>query len=161
MMHVEPQREHQVLQKLIGEWTFEGECSMGPDQPPSKSGGAETVRGLGGFWVLCEGQGEMPGGGLCKTLLTLGYDPQKKRYVGSWVGSMMAHLWTYEGTFDAAGKVLTLNCEGPHMAAEGNTAKYKDVIEFKSDDHRVMTSHMQGEDGKWQQFMTATFRRRK
>lgn len=35
--------------------------------------------------------------------------------------------------------------------------KYKDVIEFKSNDHRVMTSHMVRDDGQWQQFMTAHY----
>jgi hypothetical protein len=39
--------------------------------------------------------------------------------------------------------------------------RYQDVIELKSDDHRTLTSHMQGEDGTWQPFMTAHYRRRK
>jgi hypothetical protein len=39
--------------------------------------------------------------------------------------------------------------------------KYKDVIELRSDDHRVLTSHMLGDDGKWYGFMTAHYRRRK
>jgi hypothetical protein len=58
-----------------------------------------------------------------------GYDPQQ-RYVGTWIGSMMTHLWVYDGAPDAAGRVLTLHTEGPHMAAEGQMAQYKDVIEF-------------------------------
>ncbi len=45
------------------------------------------------------------------------------------------------------------------MAAEGKMAKYKDVIEWKGADHRVMTSHMLGDDGKWRGFMTANYRR--
>jgi len=161
MMNAEPQREHQWLQRLVGEWTFEGECTMGPDQPAVKSTGSERVRSLGGLWVLCEGQGEMPGGGACTTMMTVGYDPQKKRCVGTWIGSMMTHLWVYDGELDAAGKVLTLNAEGPDMCTEGKIGKYKDVIEFKSDDQRVLTSHMLGDDGKWHQFMTANYRRKK
>ena len=57
--------------------------------------------------------------------------------------------------------MLTLNAEGPSMATEGKMAKYRDVIEFKSDDHRVLTSHMLGDDGEWRQFMTAHYRRKK
>jgi hypothetical protein len=38
-------------------------------------------------------------------------------------------------------------------------AKYKDVIEFKSDDHRVLTSHMLGDDGEWHGLMVANYRR--
>jgi hypothetical protein len=161
MMKVEPQKEHQWLQKLIGQWTTEADCTMGPDQPPAKSKGTESVRSLGGLWVLCEGQGEMPGGDPHTMMMTLGYDPQKKHFVGTWIGSMMTHLWVYDGALDAAGKVLTLNTEGPNVCAEGKITKYKDVIEFKSDDHRVLTSHMLGDDGKWQQFMTADYRRKR
>jgi hypothetical protein len=160
-MHVEPQKEHHWLQKLVGEWTYEHECGAGPDQPPSKAEGTESVRSLGGLWVLCEGQGEMPGGGMATMLMTLGYNPQTKRFVGTWIGSMMTHLWVYDGSLDASGKVLTLNAEGPSWTEEGQMAQYKDVIEFKSDDHRILTSHLLGADGKWQQFMEAHYRRKK
>ena len=158
-MDAEPQSEHQWLLKLIGEWTFEADAGT-EGKPDEKCGGTESVRALGGLWVLCESQGEMPGGGMATTLMTLGYDPQKKRYVGTWIGSMMTHLWVYDGSLGAAGNVLTLEAEGPDFEVEGKTAKYRDVIEFKSDDHRVLTSQMLGEDGQWQPFMTAHYRRK-
>ncbi len=159
-MKVEPQKEHEWLRQLLGEWNYESECSMGPGQPPEKFAGSENVRSLGGLWVLCEGHGEMPDGGMAATLMTLGYDPQKKQYLGTWVGSMMTHLWVYAGSLDAEEKVLTLNTEGPTFTEEGKLAKYKDVIEVKSHDHRVLTSHMLGDDGEWRQFMTASYRRK-
>ncbi|MGH9672403.1 MAG: DUF1579 domain-containing protein [Bryobacteraceae bacterium] len=160
-MKSEPQKEHQWLQKLVGEWTSEAEMKMKPDEPPVKSRGTESVRSLGGLWVLAEGEGEMPGGGAATTLMTLGYDPEKKRYVGTWVGSMMTHMWLYEGAIDASGNVLTLNTEGPGMAGDGKMASYQDVIEFKSDDHRILSSQVLGDDGKWQRFMTANYRRQR
>jgi len=161
VMQAEPQKEHQWLQKLVGEWTYEADATMGPDKPPEKCSGTESVRSLGGVWILAEGQGEMPGGGAATTLITLGYDPQKKRFVGTFIGSMMTQLWMYDGALDASENVLTLDTDGPNMAAEGKTAKYKDVIEIKSDDHRVLSSHMLGDDGTWQEFMRANYRRKK
>jgi len=161
-MPAQPQKEHQWLQKLVGEWTYENEAMMGPDQPSLKSTGTETVRSLGGLWILAEGQGEMPcSGAPATTLMTLGYDPQKQRYVGTWIGSMMTYLWQYDGELDASETVLTLHNEGPAMSGEDKMAKYKDVIEFKSDDHRILTSHMLSDDRQWQQFMTAHYRRKK
>jgi hypothetical protein len=59
--------------------------------------------------------------------MTLGYDPAKKRFVGSFVASMMTFLWLYDGELDAAQKVLKLDAEGPSFAGEGKMAKYVDA----------------------------------
>jgi hypothetical protein len=154
-----PQREHQWLQKLVGEWTSELEAQMEPGKPAEKCMGTESVRSLGGLWILADGRGKMPDGSPVTTLMTLGYDPQRQRFVGTFIGSMMTNLWVYEGTLDAAGKVLTLDTEGPSMAGDAKLTKYKDAMEILSDDHRVLTSRMLGDDGKWHQFMTAHYRR--
>jgi hypothetical protein len=161
-MKAEPQQEHEWLQKLVGEWTYETEAAAEPAKASEKISGTESVRSLGGIWVLAEGQGEMPGGGQATTLFTLGYDPQEKRYVGTWIGSMMTHLWVYDGGgLDASEKVLTLESEGPSMDGEGKTARYKDIIEFKNDDHRVLTAFVRGQDGEWSKMMTVNYRRKK
>jgi hypothetical protein len=68
-------------------------------------------------------------------------------------------LCKYEGSVD--GRVLTLNTEGPSPADPRKTAKMKDVIEVKSKDHKVLTSYIQGEDGKWVLFMTLNAKRKK
>ena len=133
---------------------------MSPDTPPVIWDGTESVRTLGGLWILAEGSGETPGGGAMTSLMALGYDPEKKRFVGTFIASVMTFLWVYDGELDAAEKVLTLNAEGPDFTQPGKTAKYRDVIEFKSDDHRVLSSHALGDDGQWHQFMTANYRRK-
>ncbi|MGH6865785.1 MAG: DUF1579 domain-containing protein [Methyloceanibacter sp.] len=159
-MKAEVQKEHLWLQKLIGDWSFEAECLMGPDQPPMKSTGSETVRSLGGLWTVGEGQGTCPDGTPVTSIMTLGYDPQKQRCVGTFVASMMTHMWTYDGALDASGKVLTLDTVGPSFAGDGSMVKYQDVIEFINDDHRVLRSRSLAEDGKWTEFMTAHYRRK-
>ena len=122
-MKTEPQKEHQWLQQLVGEWTSEADCAMGPGQPSTKSYGTERVRMVGGLWMVGEGQGEMPGGGTATMIMTLGYDPQKQKYLGTWIGSMMTHMWHYDGEMDASGRILTLSAEGPSMAGDGTMAQ--------------------------------------
>jgi hypothetical protein len=159
-MITKPHKEHYWLQQLVGEWTYEGEADMGPDKSPEKFRGTESVRSIGGLWTMAEGRGEMPDGEMATMVMTLGYDPQRMRYVGTWFGSMMTHLWIYDGEMDASQRVLTLNAVGPDMTVEGRTAKYRDVIEWKSDDLRLLTSHVLGDDGTWHQFMRASYRRK-
>jgi hypothetical protein len=156
----EPQQQHRWLQKLVGEWTYEHESVCEPGKPPAKFTGTDSVRMLGELWVLCEGKGNMPGGGTGTTLMTLGYDPAKQRFVGTFIGSMMTHLWPYDGQLDAAGKVLTLDSEGPSFSGDGKMTKYQDLIEFIDDNHRTLSSQTIGEDGKWQRFMTAHYYRK-
>ena len=74
---------------------------------------------------------------------------------------MLNYMWKYEGTVDAAGKVLTLETEGPSMMKPGQMAKYKDVTEFKSKDQRAFTSSMLGDDGKWVTIVKVDSRRKK
>jgi Protein of unknown function (DUF1579) len=157
-MKIEPQQEHQWLNKLVGEWTYEIEVEQ--EDSSEKATGTENVRSLDGIWIVAEGQGEMPECGAVTTMVTLGYNPETKRYVGTWIGSMMTHLWVYDGELDADENVLNLDSEGPAMSGEAKMAKYRDVIAFKSDDYRVITSHFLGDDGKWQRFMTAHYRRK-
>ena len=161
MTKPEPQKEHQWLERLVGDWTAEGEARMGPDAPPETFKATERVRSIGGLWFLGEGEGDVPGGGVSTTLMTLGFDPAKQRFVGTFLGSMMTNLWVYEGTLDASERVLTLETEGPGMSGDGKTAKYRDVIEIKSDDERTLSSYSPGDDGQWVQFMSMTYRRKK
>jgi hypothetical protein len=156
-----PQKEHYWLKRLVGEWTFEGEAMMEPGQPSIKFEGVERVRALGDVWVIAEGEGEMPGGGgLSQSVMTLGYDPQKKRFVGTFITTMGANLWLYDGSLDAAEKELALESEGPSMTGDGKTSSYRDSIEIESDERRYMTSHVQQADGSWSQMMKMTYKRK-
>ena len=154
-----PQKEHEWLQQLSGEWDTETEIMVAPGAPPAKSKGTESNRMIGGFWALSEHKGEFMGNAF-SGILTLGYDPEKKKYVGTWIDSVTSVLWQYQGTVDATGKILTLEAEGPDPEQAGKRAKFKETIEIKDKDHKVFTSSME-KDGKWLTFMTAQYQRKK
>lgn len=153
-----PEKEHEWLKQLAGEWVTEAEAIMEPGKPPVKCKGSDKTSMLGGFWSLSEINGEMMGTPV-HGRMTIGYDPKIKKYVGTWVCSVDGHMWKYEGT--VAGNVLTLETEGPDPTNPGKTCKMKDVIEIKGPDHKMLTSSMQGPDGKWITFMTMNSKRKK
>ena len=158
-MGTKPVPEHQWLQQLVGEWRVETEMSMGPGQPTQTSQGTETVKSLGGLWAFGEGKAPGPDGTEMTYHSALGYDVSFKEYRGCWFASMSSHLWKYTGELSADGKVMTLNCVGPDMVNDGQTANYRDVIEILDADHRTLTSYGQQENGEWQQFMKARYTR--
>lgn len=157
-MHAQPQKEHEWLHKLVGNWTSEIEASMGPDQPNMKWSGKENVRSLGGLWTISEGQGDMPGGGIGYFVMTLGFDPTTNRFVGTFIGSMMTHLWIYKGASESSEREIILDAEGPDFTQTKMTM-YCDTITWIDDDHRKLVSKVLGDDGQWKEFMWATYRR--
>jgi hypothetical protein len=155
-----PVKQHDWLHRFVGDWESDVQVNMVPGEPAIKGKGFERARLLGGFWIVSEGTGEMEGmPGTMTSVMTLGYDPQKNKYVGTWVDSMTSYLWHYEGTVDASGQVLTLETEGPCPMRPGIT-KFREVIEFKSDDQRVLTSWILEDNGQWTKMVTANYRRK-
>jgi hypothetical protein len=157
-MKAEVTAEHAWLRRLVGEWRFEmSEAHGSPPMPP----GTETVRLVGDVWLLLEARGQMPDGTPIHSQMMLGYDPAQRCFVGTWIGSMMHHLWIYRGgALDAAQRVLTLPAEGPVFdGPPGKMAQYRDMIEIVNDDERLLHGNVQGEDGQWTRFMTARYTR--
>lgn len=155
---VKPQKEHEWLKQLEGEWVNEAEMVMGPGKPAMKSKGTETARSLGGLWSVNEIKAEVMGASFTG-IMTVGYDTRSRKYVGTWVCSMCDHQCRYVG--HVKGQVLTLETEAPNPEDGGKLVKMKDVIEIKDRDHKVMTSWAMGKDGKWVKFMTVNSRRKK
>ena len=156
----QPVEQHQWLEQFAGEWTTESKAMMGENQPPMECTGTLSARMLGGFWVVNEMKGEMAGQTIIG-LQTIGYDPDKQKYVGTWVDSMTSFMWQYIGQVDSSGKILTLEADGPNFMGDGKLTKFHDVYEFKSADEIAIASKMLGEDGKWVTFMSGTATRTK
>ena len=61
--------------------------------------------------------------------------------------------------FSADGKTLPLESMGPSFTDPKVMAKYRDVIDWKSDDERHFYSEIQQPDGTWNRFMHGIHRR--
>ena len=150
--------EHVWLQQLVGEWKVHSSADMGPEQPPMEFDSSLRVRSLGGLWVLGEGSADMDGTPFA-SVMTLGYDPAKQHFVGTWIDTIQTTLWTYRGSLDEARKTLTLEAEGPAFDDPSKLATYRDAIEIVDANHKRMTSSVRNPDGTWTSFMQAEYTR--
>jgi hypothetical protein len=110
---------------------------------------------MGGFWQLTEFKSEMMGQPFEGRGAT-GYDPTRKKYVGTWVDTMTPGYYTTEGAYDAAAKTMTATMEGPDPS--GAVTRSRTTTEWKDPDTRVFTIY--GPDGK-AVGMRITYKRRK
>lgn len=151
-----PQAEHHKLAQSVGTWDAVIE-TIDTDGTLHRSRGVSVqTMGPGGFWILDDFQGEMNGSQFTGHG-ALGYDPKKGAYVQSWI-SMAPILMTFTGTFDPAGKVLTMTGRGPGM--DGVPIEMKNVTTWTSADSRTLEVFVVLPDGSEAKTMTITYTRR-
>ena len=151
--------QHAWLFQMIGEWDSTAEISMGPDAEPFLWETEERVRALGGTFIVAEASSKA-GDDAFASMLTLGYDPVKGAFVGTWVDTMQTTMWTYEGQLDEEGRVLTLEAEGPSFEDPTKTGKYRDLWEIIDEDHKRVTSTALTPEGTWQTYLTINYHRK-
>lgn len=154
-----PSPEHLWLQKFLGEWTYEAQADMGPDQPPYRATGTESVLPLGPFWIRTLGRSVDPTGEAFESILTVGFDPTLGRFVGTWIGSPMAKLWIYECHLSPSGDALHLESDGPSMTDPAKIVRYRDTLHAPVGDTRDFTASIREPDGSWKTFMTSKMHR--
>jgi hypothetical protein len=154
-----PGPEHELLKRDVGVWDATVEMMSPQGGAPVVSKGIETsTLGPGGLWLLSDFKSEMMGQPFQGHGIT-GYDPSKRKYIGTWVDSMSSGLGLVESTYDRAARKMTGSFAGPD--ATGQTVNLKMVTEYKDDDTRVFTMYMIGPDGKETPSMRITYKRRK
>ena len=149
-----PTKEHQWLKQFQGEWETHAQMIAHGETPAMECESSMKFHSLGDFWVTLETTGQM-GGVKVHSIQTLGYDPEKKKYIGTWVDSATPYMFHYEGYVEKSGKRLVLEAEGPSYIEPGKRAKYRDSYEFKTPDLIVGTSAIMDDDGNWVTFVTS------
>lgn len=136
----QPTAEHELLASNVGVWNVECEFNMGPGQPPMKVNARETVERFGGFYTVSLFESEMFGAPY-KGRATVGYDPQKKKYVSTWIDSMSPSIFAFEGGYDAGRKKLEMHGEGPDCMG-GAMAQYRTTEERVNPNERIFEMFM-------------------
>jgi hypothetical protein len=148
-----PGPELDKLKALEGTW----EATIKAGGMESK-GSVTYKMDLGGLWLVSDFQSDF-GGQKFQGKGFDSYDAGKKKYVTVWVDSMSTAPLHMEGTFDKDGKVLTMTGEGP--GEDGKPTKFKTTSEMKDKDSMTFTMYTLDKDGKDQEMMTITYKRKK
>jgi hypothetical protein len=157
---VKPTKEHEILKKDVGDWEAAVKIWPTAGAEVMESKGKETNELLkGGLWLVSRFEGEA-GGIPFSGVGTFGYDPEEKKYVGTWVDTMTPHLMISKATYDEDKKTMTGTSEG----RDANTKKAytaKTIARYEDDDTRVFEMYMTGDDGKEWKMMEITYKRKK
>jgi hypothetical protein len=161
VMFVKPTEQHKMLlEKEVGDHDVEVRVFMnGPEGEPVVSKGTDKVVKVGDVWVLSEFKGEMAGMAFTGRGFT-GYDPHKKKFVGSWVDSLSTSMMVLEGDYDPATKTLTMFAEATNP--DGSKAWAKLTTLYKDDGTKVFTLAMAPEkDGEYVKAMEVAYSKKK
>lgn len=128
-----PGEDHKLLMREVGDWTFTGKM-MAP-QGTMEFKGEEKVVAVGGFWTVSHYSSDFMGG--MKGSATIGFDPKTKKYVGTWVDSLMPSPTQMKGTYDKEAKTMTYDTVGVGM--DGKPMPGKIMIHYKDDNSHTFT----------------------
>lgn len=155
-----PARDAAWLRQLVGEWDMTFKVYLGPEQPPALSKGTDSVRALGGSWVISEMSTTMLGTPYTG-VMSLGYDLTKERFQGTYIDAFGCMLWVYKGTLNESGDTLTLESEGPSPQDPEKTVRYRESIRLTGPDTRTFTSVYEAEEGKWVKVVEIEYQRKR
>ena len=153
-----PGPAHKAIADMAGTWDAEVTMYFGP-APTKSKGVSENRLVLGGRWVEQRFKSEMMGQPF-EGLGYTGYDNFKKKYIGTWMDNMITAVMVSEGTFDAAGKVMTSTSTMDDVTTGRTTVVRMTSSIVDADTHRF-EMFGPGPDGKEMKQMEIVYRRRK
>jgi hypothetical protein len=126
-----PGPEHKRLERMVGQWNYQGEVKESPMGPAGKVTGSETCEWFqGGFAIVCRTKGTGPKGPMTG-MNVMSYQPAQKAYTYYAIssqgdnifvhGQISGNVWTFEDTMEVEGKPMkiraTVTEESPTVTA--------------------------------------------
>lgn len=139
-------KEQDLLHRFEGDWYARTAVPQpGRDTPREYFGSEKCFMTLGNHWLACDyfGMEEQP----IESHACLGYDPQKRKFVGVWVNNATSTLLVVEGLPDDSGKTLILRMQGTDPRTEKKFDQ-RLVYDFESGDHRTLKVYRTDEGGR-------------
>ena len=148
----QPTAEHKQLNDHVGNWKVACKFYMDPSQPPMETNATESVEKVGEFWTLSHYKCDMMGMPFVGRA-TMGFDPNKKKWVSTWIDSMSPVLFVLTGT--QKGDTITLEGEAwscmtnsvlKHRTTEKHIGKNERIFEMfctmpDGNEIKMMTNH--------------------
>lgn len=136
--HPTPTDEHGFLRQFEGEWKTSGKGMDMTGKEIDMAGVEYDRMVLGDFWLSFVYRSQINdkpyvGHGM------IGYDPAKKKYIGTWVDSMSPYMSQLEGQTDPKTNTLTLEVSGVDPMTE-KPCKGRLVFQVQDPEHRSLQS---------------------
>ena len=145
MKYASPDKEHEFLKKMSGNWKAAVKMWMDPNQPPQESSGTATNELLmDGRFLQCRFDGKTPWGDFSGMSID-GFNRIDKKYQGVWMDSMGTIMMVFAG--EADGDVRTMFCDYTNPMT-GKTTTTKGVTTIVSENEHRYESWADGPDGK-------------
>ena len=150
-----PLEEHKMLMMDEGVWRATMTLQQGPGQASEPIVGIETNTMIGELWSVGKFEAVIEGAPYVG-FATLGYDPAKGQYVGTWVDSSTSYITEMQGSYDAVSSTLTLfyTTAGPG----GQVEERKNVMVYANRNTRDFDMFLKT-NGEWVKSMEILYER--
>jgi hypothetical protein len=139
------------MKRDVGAWNVVIRMFGDPSGEPAVGKGTETNVMLGDLWLIGRFKGDIMGASF-EGLRQTGFDPEKKKFVGSWVDSKTPYPTHMEGDWNE--KTQTMTSIGTGKVKSGNEMKTRMVATYNKDGSRTSTMYaiMNGKEMKMMEF---------
>lgn len=147
-----------LLKHDVGAWDAEIKVWEPGSAEPSVSKGHEHNMMIGDYWLISHFSGEMMGMPFSGASYT-GYNPDTKKFFGTWIDSMSPAPMEVESTWDDATRTMTGT--GVGKGPDGSDMKFKMTTVQGKDGGRVFSMFMIGPDNSEMKTLEITYTRAK
>ncbi|HSA97019.1 MAG TPA: DUF1579 domain-containing protein [Acidobacteriota bacterium] len=149
MKYATPGKEHEFLEKYVGDWDVTiSNWQSAMSKPTVSKGTIKNQLLFDGRYLMGKFEGAM-GGMMSQGLEIIGYDLLNKKFNTFWIDNMGTGFLVTSGTLDASGKVLTETAQYPDPMTDGKTIqKLRNVTTFMDDGSYKFEMYMIMPDGK-------------